>query len=432
MKKAAFHNLGCKVNAYETDAMLESLKNDGYEIVDFNEEADIYIINTCSVTNVADKKSRQMIHRAKKKNPNALIIACGCYVQTSKDEVIKDGTAHIVIGTNHKNKILDYIKDYYDGAEKIVNIDDISHEHQYEKITANQAGENTRAYMKIQDGCNQFCSYCIIPYARGRARSRSFEDIYEEAKVLASKKYKEIVLTGIHLSSYGKDTGDTLLHVIKELSCIEGIERIRLGSIEPGIISDEFLEEVSKIKEFCPHFHISMQSGCDSVLKRMNRHYTADEYYEKCCKIRKYFEHPAITTDVIVGFPMESEEEFNETYDFIKKVEFYETHVFKYSRRKGTKADKMEGQVKEEIKNERSDILLKENELKRKKFIEYYLDKEIEVLFEDTIEVDDKIYQLGHTKEYVKAALLSKENLSNTSKIGKAKGFLQNNILLLE
>lgn len=411
MKKVALHNLGCKVNAYETEAMQELLIQNGYEIVPFKEGADIYIINTCTVTNMADRKSRQMLHRAKKMNPDAIVVAAGCYVQTEKDKV--DESIDIVIGNNKKKDIIEILNEYE--AEQCFRkeIIDINHTNEYEELHLSKTAEHTRAYIKVQDGCNQFCTYCIIPYARGRVRSRSYESVIEEVTTLAANGYKEVVLTGIHLSSYGVDIDDNLLHLILGVHEVEGIERIRLGSLEPRIITEEFAKTISELPKMCPHFHLSLQSGCNETLKRMNRRYRAEEYYEKCELLRKYFKNPALTTDVIVGFPGETEEEFEESRAFVDKVNFYETHIFKYSRRAGTKADRMENQIPEEIKTKRSNIMLEMNQQKMDAYEEALIGTEQEVLMEEAIERDGEIYQVGHTKEYVKIAYKSDENLSN-------------------
>jgi len=411
MKKVALHNLGCKVNAYETEAMQELLIQNGYEIVPFKEGADIYIINTCTVTNMADRKSRQMLHRAKKMNPDAIVVAAGCYVQTEKDKV--DESIDIVIGNNKKKDIIEILSEYEAEKGFRKEIIDINHTNEYEELHLSKTAEHTRAYIKVQDGCNQFCTYCIIPYARGRVRSRSYESVMEEVTTLAANGYKEVVLTGIHLSSYGVDIDDNLLHLIQGVHKIEGIERIRLGSLEPRIITEEFAKTISELPKMCPHFHLSLQSGCNETLKRMNRRYSAEEYYDKCELLRKYFKNPALTTDVIVGFPGETEEEFQESMNFVDKVDFYETHIFKYSRRAGTKADRMENQIPEEIKTKRSNIMLEMNERKMKAYEDTILGTTQEVLMEEAIEKDGEIYQVGHTKEYVKIAYKSRENLSN-------------------
>ncbi|HAX52937.1 MAG TPA: tRNA (N(6)-L-threonylcarbamoyladenosine(37)-C(2))-methylthiotransferase MtaB [Lachnospiraceae bacterium] len=408
MKKVALHNLGCKVNAYETEAMQEMLETAGYEIVPFKEGADIYIINTCTVTNIADRKSRQMLHRARKMNPQALVVAAGCYVQTQE---VPDPCIDVVIGNNKKQDLLSILEEY----DKDTLID-INNTKEYENLHLSRTGEHTRAYIKVQDGCNQFCSYCIIPYARGRVRSRVKEDVIEEVKRLAQNGYQEVVLTGIHLSSYGIDFEEgeeNLLSLIQAVHDVEGIRRIRLGSLEPRIITEEFARTISALPKMCPHFHLSLQSGCDAVLKRMNRRYTSGEYYEKCALLRKYFENPALTTDVIVGFPGETNEEFGESKAFIEKVEFYEAHVFKYSKRQGTKAAVMEEQIPEQIKSKRSDILLALNEEGRQAYEKNFVGKEVEVLVEESVEIGGETMQIGHTREYMKVAVKTKENLQN-------------------
>ena len=404
-KKVALHNLGCKVNSYETDAMTKVLEENGYEIVGFEPGADIYIINTCTVTNIADRKSRQMLHKAKKMNPDAIVVAVGCYVQAAGEELKKDEAIDIVVGNNRKHSIVDVLNNYYDSREAD-SIIDIANDNTYEEaFSITESNDHMRAFIKIQDGCNQFCSYCIIPYARGRVRSRKMEDMISEVTALARKGFKEIVLTGIHLSSYGKDFKDEnvgLLSAILSCAKIEGIERIRLGSLEPGIIAREFIERLSRESKFCPHFHLSLQSGCDATLLRMNRKYTTDEYYEKCCIIREYFPDAAITTDVIVGFPQETEEEFEQTKEFLKKVNFAEMHIFKYSKRNGTKAAVMTGQVDDRVKNVRSNILIELGNKMHKEFLESFIDKKIEILIEEKIFVNNKEYYTGYTKEYVK------------------------------
>lgn len=426
MKKAALHNLGCKVNAYETEAMQEMLEKAGYEIVPFKEGADIYIINTCTVTNIADRKSRQMLHRARKMNPDAVVVAAGCYVQAQEDKQEIDPCIDIVIGNNKKHDLItilgEYEKKQQNESEAVEantvetkGMIDISHTKEYEELELSRTGEHTRAYIKVQDGCNQFCSYCIIPYARGRVRSRRKEDVVREVGRLAENGYQEVVLTGIHLSSYGIDfeEKEDLLSLIRAVHEIGGIKRIRLGSLEPGIITEEFVQSIASMEKMCPHFHLSLQSGCDVTLQRMNRRYTSGEYYEKCMLLRKYFDRPALTTDVIVGFPGETKEEFQESRDFVEKVGFYETHIFKYSKRRGTKAAVMENQVPEQIKAERSDILLKLNEKHKRRFEESFLGREVEVLVEEETERNGKKMQVGHTKEYMKIALDREENLQN-------------------
>lgn len=427
MKKVALHNLGCKVNAYETEAMQEMLENHGYEIVPFKEGADIYIINTCTVTNMADRKSRQMLHRAKKMNPEAVVVACGCYVQAMKDQV--DESIDIVVGNNRKKDIVEILAEYEenigDQKELVAKNDeqtkksiqtemiDINHTKEYEELSLSQTVEHTRAYIKVQDGCNQFCSYCIIPYARGRVRSRERAHVVDEVRKLAENGYKEVVLTGIHLSSYGIDMEDNLLSLIKNIHEVEGIERIRLGSLEPRIITEEFAKELASMKKMCPHFHLSLQSGCNATLKRMNRKYTAEEYYEKCELLRKYFENPALTTDVIVGFPGETEEEFAESKAFVDKVDFYETHIFKYSKREGTVAAGMSDQVPDQIKTIRSNELIELGKIKKKQYEDRLIGTTQEVLIEEEIEHDGELWQVGHTREYVKIGCKLPKKMTN-------------------
>ena len=430
-KKVAFHTLGCKVNTYETDAMEQMLLSHGYEIVSFENQADIYIINTCSVTNMADRKSRQMLHKAKKKNPNAVVVAAGCYVQAAPKEVLADAGVDLVIGNNRKQDLVQILEDYFKEHREEAVID-INKEQEYEELELDFVSDHTRAYIKVQDGCNQFCSYCIIPYTRGRVRSRAKQDVISEIKRIAKNGTKEVVLTGIHLSSYGKDLkdGTDLLDLIKAVQEVNGIQRIRLGSLEPRIITLEFAQELRRLDKFCPHFHLSLQSGCEATLKRMNRHYTPEEYYEKCELLREVFEHPAITTDVIVGFPGETEEEFEETYKFLEKVNFYEMHVFKYSKRKGTRAAEMENQVPEPIKTKRSNILLELTRECSKRYRSFWIGREVNVLLEEKTVLDGEVYTVGHTKEYVKAAVKG-EFSSNTFITGKINGFLNEEIVNL-
>lgn len=422
MRKAALHNLGCKVNAYETEAMQELLEQNGYEIVPFHETADVYVINTCSVTNMADRKSRQMIHRAKKNNPDAVIVAAGCYVQAQEANGEQDECIDIVIGNNKKKDLIPLLEKYFgqDEAEQVKDVIDINHTKEYEELHLTRTGEHTRAYLKVQDGCNQFCTYCIIPYARGRVRSREKQEVVEEVRTLAANGYQEVVLTGIHLSSYGidwKDKDENLLTLIQAVHEVEGIKRIRLGSLEPRIITEEFAETLSKMEKVCPHFHLSLQSGCDETLQRMNRRYSAQEYYEKCQILRKYFDEPALTTDVIVGFPQESEEEFEASKAFVDKINFYETHIFKYSKRQGTKAAVMPGQIPEQRKTERSNQMLEMDERKRRAYEEKWIGKTVEVLFEEVIEKDGVKMVTGHTKEYMKIAIPMEEGNSLINQI---------------
>ena len=414
MRKAALHNLGCKVNAYETEAMQEMLEQNGYEIVPFAEGADVYVINTCTVTNMADRKSRQMLHRARKMNPNAVVVAAGCYVQAQGAKA--DDCIDIIIGNNKKKDLITILDEHFtkiEEKEPQVELIDIAHTHEYEEMRVSRQAEHTRANVKVQDGCNQFCSYCIIPYARGRVRSRKMEDVLAEVHTLASNGYQEIVLTGIHLSSYGIDTGENLLELIRAVHQVEGILRIRLGSLEPRIITREFAEGIAALPKMCPHFHLSLQSGCNTTLKRMNRRYTVEEYYEKCELLREVFDHPALTTDVIVGFPGETEEEFRESKAFLEKVNFYETHIFKYSRRQGTKAAEMKDQVPEPVKTERSNQLIALGKVNKKAFEDRLIGQTVEVLMEEEIQRDSETWQIGHTREYVKVGRKTEENLAN-------------------
>ena len=435
MRKAALHNLGCKVNAYETEAMEQLLEAAGYEIVGFEEKADVYVINTCSVTNVADKKSRQMLHRAKAKNPDAVVVAAGCYVQAAADKLREDAAVDLIIGNNRKADLVPLLDAWFAGKEIKESITDLAESNEYEKLHIKKQAEHTRAFIKVQDGCNQFCSYCIIPYTRGRVRSRRPEDVEEEVKILAEEGYKEIVLTGIHLTSYGidfKDEGIDFLTLIKRLHAIDGIERIRFGSLEPRVITEMFAEELSKLPKICPHFHLSLQSGCDDTLKRMNRHYTCEDYLYRCGILRKYFRDPAITTDVIVGFPGETEEEFEATKAFLERIGFYEMHIFKYSRRAGTRADRMPEQVPEQIKNVRSEALLLLEKQMSKAYRESFLGKKKTVLLEEKTEIEGRAYMIGHTMEYVKAVVPYADDLKNKMTEGVLKEALNDEVLLLD
>lgn len=434
MKKAALHNLGCKVNAYETEAMQHLLEEAGYEIVPFTQKADVYVINTCSVTNMADRKSRQMLHKAKKNNPDSIVVAAGCYVQTSEKEVLNDLSVDIVIGNDRKHDLVRLLEEYsLDSVNDTV--DDINDgKHDFEELFIDQTKEHTRAFIKVQDGCNQFCSYCIIPYARGRVRSRRFENVIAEVERLAANGFKEVVLTGIHLSSYGVDFEEAtgLLELIQAVNAVKGIERIRLGSLEPKIVTEHFASELSKLDKICPHFHLSLQSGCDATLKRMNRKYTTKEYERGCELLRKYFVHPAITTDVIVGFPGETEEEFEQTEAYLEHIHFYEMHIFKYSKRKGTRAAVMPDQIDEQIKAARSEKLIALGHDMSKEFRKFYIGKNEEVLFEEKAVIGDKEYFVGYTKEYVKVAKKTAENLENQIVSGRISGMLTDEILLFE
>lgn len=437
MKTVAFHNLGCKVNSYEMDAMLQDLRKHGYTIVPFEEKADIYIVNTCTVTNMADRKSRQMLHKAKKTNPEGIVVAVGCYVQSDTEGVRADDAVDLMVGNNRKKDLVAILEQYMEGIDT-ESVIDINHTDEYEEMRLTGTEEHTRAYIKIQDGCNQFCSYCMIPYARGRVRSRRKEDILEEIRGLVQAGYQEFVLTGIHISSYGVDfqkegvKQENLLTLSQEIDRIDGVKRLRLGSLEPRIITEEFAKGIGALEHICPHFHLSLQSGCEETLKRMNRHYTPEQFYAGVELLRRTFEHPAITTDVIVGFPGETEEEFERTRSFLEKVSFYEMHIFKYSKRKGTRAAVMENQVPEPIKTGRSNVLLEMEERDSAKFREYYLGRDVEVLFEEKKEIAGREYWIGHTREYVKVALADDGDYSNCLLQGKITDALDKEVLLME
>ena len=433
MRKAALHNLGCKVNAYETEAMQQLLEEAGYEIVPFQEKADVYVINTCSVTNIADRKSRQMLHRAKKMNPDAVVVAAGCYVQAAGEELKKDAAIDVIIGNNRKKDLVPLLDEYFAGKHvEEDSLIDIGKTREYEALHINKIADHTRAFIKIQDGCNQFCSYCIIPYTRGRVRSRKPEEIMEEIKGLVDRGYREVVLTGIHLSSYGLDLdGITLLDLMVKIDKIQGLERLRLGSLEPRIVTEEFTRTLAGLRTICPHFHLSLQSGCDATLKRMNRRYTTEEYEKGCQILRKYFDRPAITTEVIVGFPQETEEEFAQTVEFLKRIHFYEMHVFKYSRRAGTRAADMPGQLTENQKGQRSDVLLKLDQEMSLEYRKSFLGEEKEVLMEEKIVIDGTEYLVGHTREYVKAAIPWEEGKKGAMITGTMASMLNDEVFLL-
>ena len=432
-KKAALHNLGCKVNAYETEAMGQLLENAGYEIVPFEPGADVYVINTCTVTNIADRKSRQMLHKARKMNPQAIVVATGCYVQTAQEPVEDDPAIDIVLGNNCKKDLIEAIR-YFEEMrqpalpEKI----DINKTKEYENFFVPKMQDHTRAHIKVQDGCNQFCSYCIIPYARGRVRSRAMEDVIKEATALAGNGCREVVLTGIHLSSYGVDQGTSLLELIRAVHQVEGICRIRLGSLEPGIITEEFAEALGELPKLCPHFHLSLQSGCTSTLKRMNRRYTAEEFEEKCRILRQVFDRPAITTDVIAGFPGETEEEFETTYDFLSRIRLYETHIFKYSRRHGTRAASMPDQVSEQVKGQRSDRLIALGEKNRRLFEQQYAGEFTEALFEEKAVIEGKEYYTGYNTQYIKLAVPADGDYENVLMQGRIAKEVAPHLFLLE
>jgi threonylcarbamoyladenosine tRNA methylthiotransferase MtaB len=452
MKKAALHNLGCKVNSYETEAMQQLLESAGYEIVPFGEGADVYIINTCSVTNIADRKSRQMLHRAKKMNPEAVVVAAGCYVQAAGEELKKDEAVDLVVGNNKKTELVSILEDYFTqrkiteaetagehislsgkGLEYVL---DMGETREYEKLSIDRISDHTRAFIKVQDGCSQFCSYCIIPYTRGRVRSRKPGEVAEEVKRLTVSGYQEIVLTGIHLSSYGMDFPKEerlgLLELIRSIHEVEGLKRIRLGSLEPRIVTEEFALALAGLHKICPHFHLSLQSGCDDTLKRMNRHYTTDEYFICCRNLRKAFKNPAVTTDVIVGFPGETKEEFQVTREYLKNIWFYEMHVFKYSKRNGTKAAVMPDQIPESIKTERSNELLS---LEKERSLEYrksWLGNRVEVLMEEEYWWNGERYMIGHTREYVKAAVPFREGLKGVVIEGILTEMINEEVALLK
>ena len=436
MRKAALRNLGCKVNFYETEAMTQLLEEAGYEIVDFEDMADVYVVNTCSVTNIADRKSRQMLHRAKRRNHDSVVVAVGCYAQAAGDRLKEDWAVDIIVGNDRKTELVKILEEYFGGRElkREEYLIDISRAKEYERLGIKRGSEHTRAFIKIQDGCNQFCSYCVIPYTRGRIRSRRPEEILKEARGLVDLGYMEIVLTGIHLSSYGEDLSEKepLLGLMARLDGIEGLKRIRLGSLEPRIITEEFVKGLAQLGTLCPHFHLSLQSGSDEVLKRMNRHYTREEFKRGCELLRTWFDNPAITTDVIVGFPQETVREFGETAALVRDIRFYELHVFKFSKREGTRAADMDGQVGEPIKSARSDILLK---IGRELSLEYrksLIGQTREVLMEEKMIVDGTEYLIGHTKEYVKAAVLWDESLKGKMVTGVLKGMLTDEVALLE
>lgn len=443
MKSVALHNLGCKVNGYEMDVMQQELSEHGYRIVPFDTIADIYIINTCTVTNIADRKSRQMLHKAKKENPQAIVVAVGCYVETDQEGVQKDTCIDIAIGNNRKNRIVEILNDYFAEQEQGTvldktmcneTMDDIAHTAEYERMQLEHHPGHTRAYIKIQDGCNQFCSYCIIPYARGRIRSRNQEDILTEIKGLVNEGCREVVLTGIHISSYGLDRGQSeLLPLIQRIHQISQLQRIRLGSLEPRIITSEMATAFAALPKLCPHFHLSLQSGCDRTLFRMNRHYTSQEYAEGVKLLRSVYDRPAITTDVIVGFPGETQDEFEESRDFLEKIEFYEVHVFKYSIRKGTVAATLPGQLTDSMKTQRSDVLLQVTREQSHRYRERFIGEKVKVLWEDTEIIDGQSYLTGYTERYVRVAGIfqnNEENLSGKFSEMKVTGFLKNDILL--
>lgn len=461
MKNIAFHNLGCKVNSYEMDYVQQILLEKGYNVVSFEEKADIYIVNTCTVTNIADRKSRQMLHRARALNPQALVVALGCYVQTDREGVLKDPCIDLAIGNNRKKDIVRILEEYLEARDRWQQentaagasdktlggstIIDMDHTHEYEEMQLKKTAEHTRAYIKIQDGCNQFCSYCIIPYARGRVRSRRREDVLEEIRGMAAAGYREVVLTGIHISSYGIDLADgnetfrgdylgqsRLIELVEEIQKLPGLDRIRLGSLEPRIVTEDFASRLAACDKVCAHFHLSLQSGSDSVLKRMNRHYTSGEYFHSVETLRRFFDHPAITTDVIVGFPGETEEEFEECRRFLEQVSFYEMHIFKYSRRKGTVADRMPGQLTDAVKTHRSSLLQQLEREQSRNFRSRYIGQDVEVLFEEPREMPTGLYWVGHTADYIRVALPGKADLRGRLEKVRIRGFLTDEILLAD
>ncbi len=414
-KKAALHNLGCKVNAYELEAMQQMLEKAGYDIVPFEPGADVYVINTCTVTNIADRKSRQMLHKAKKMNPDAIVAAVGCYAQVRGEELEKDPAIDLVIGSNRKEDLIRELEQFGSSGEKQLDTSDWSVDRMYENLQIDRTEEHTRAFIKVQDGCNQFCSYCIIPYARGRVRSRKIPDVREEVVRLASSGVREIVVTGIHLCSYGRDMGEgeDLVALLRAIHDVEGIERIRLGSLEPGSMSEDVIRSLSGMHKVCPHFHLSLQSGCARTLRNMNRHYTPEQFMEVVRLLRKYYEHPAITTDIITGFPGETEEDFEESRRFVTDVHFFETHIFPYSRREGTRAAAMKDQNTEAVKKQRGAVLRETDLRRRKEFLNYYIGKPVEVLFEERIEMNGRSYWTGHGREYQKILLADTRDLTN-------------------
>ena len=408
MKTVAFCTLGCKVNQYETNAMMQKMIEAGYEVVDFETKADIYIINTCTVTNMADKKSRQMLRRVKEINPEAILVAVGCYAQVAKEKLEQIPEIDLILGINEKNDIVKYVEQ----ASKNTYVSDVLHQTEFLDFGDVTYTEKTRAVIKVQDGCNQFCSYCIIPYARGRIRSRKPESVIKEITDVAKEGIKEVVITGIHIASYGKDfnTEYRLIDLLEEIQKIDGIQRIRLGSLEPTLITEEFVTRLKKLSKICDHFHLSLQSGCDETLKRMNRKYTTDQFRHVVELLRNAYPEVHLTTDVIVGFPGETEEEFNKTYEFLKEIKFYKMHVFKYSPRSGTVAAKMPNQIDGNIKEERSNKLIELSDKNEKEYNQKYIGKEVEVLLEER----EGEYLKGHTTNYMVVKMKTNENLENT------------------
>ena len=425
MKKVSFYTLGCKVNQYETNAMAQKFKEAGYEIVDVNDDiSDICVVNTCTVTNMSDRKSRQILRKVKEKNQDAIIAAVGCYAQVAKDDLQKMPEIDIVLGNEEKANIVKYVEEFISNKDnKIVEIEDIASKKEFEDMGQITYTEKTRAVIKVQDGCNQFCSYCIIPYARGRVRSRKMDSIIQEITQIAQKGIKEVVITGIHVASYGRDFGNEngLIELLEKINEIDGIHRIRLGSLEPKIITEEFMQRLIKLEKMCHHFHLSLQSGCDETLKRMNRKYNTAEIKEIVERLRRYYDDVILTTDIIVGFPGETEEEFEKTYQFLKEIKLYKMHVFQYSPRKGTRAAVMPNQVVGNIKEERSRKLIELSNENQKRYNEMLIGKEVEVLFEDQAIEEKKKYFKGHTQNYILVKYETDENLENTLKSVKIK-----------
>lgn len=428
MKKVAFITLGCKVNQYETNAMIQEFLRKGYEVIESNQKADIYVINTCTVTNMSDRKSRQMLRRVKELNEKSIVVACGCYVQVAKEEIEKIDEIDLLLGNNEKNKIVENIEEYLEKQQKQVLIEDVMSQKEFLDFGNITYTEKTRAVIKVQDGCDRFCSYCIIPYARGRVRSRKAQSIISEIKKISEQGIKEVVITGIHIASYGKDFKEEykLIDLLEEINKIEGIERIRLGSIEPLIITEEFVSRLSKLQKVCHHFHLSLQSGCNQTLKRMNRRYTTEDFEKIVKRLRNFYNDVILTTDIIVGFPQETEEEFEETYKFLEKIKFYKMHVFKYSPRKGTKASTLQGQVDGKIKEQRSQKLIQLSDKNEKDYNKDYIGKEVEVLFEE----EKNGYYQGHTDNYILA--LCKTDISLENKLVKVRctGVSKNSIIV--
>ena len=427
MNKVAFITLGCKVNQYETNAMAQEFLEKSYEVVEHTEIADIYVINTCTVTNMSDRKSRQMLRRVKELNENAIVVACGCYAQVAKSELEKIEEVDLILGNNEKKNIVELVEKFVKTKKKELEIEDVMNQKEYVEFGDVVYTEKTRAVIKVQDGCDRFCSYCIIPYARGRVRSRKPEKIISEINKIAKEGIKEVVITGIHIASYGKDFKEDykLINLLEEINKIEGIKRIRLGSLEPLLITEEFVNRLVKLEKICHHFHLSLQSGCDKTLKRMNRRYTIEEFRNIVNLLRKNYEDVNLTTDIIVGFPGETDEEFDKTYEFLKEIKFYKMHVFKYSQRKGTKAAVMSGQIDGNKKEERSRKLIELSNINEKEYNENYVGKEVEILWE---EKKEEFYR-GHTKNYISAyRKLENQNGGNDKSNEKPESNIENTI----